>query len=134
MVHLAHLKEQVQAVAVHQVAVIGQVGLVEESLRVQVHVQAFDLVVLELAVERVAKGLGHVAGRALLGLFLLHAVGVADHQRRLQRLSRLVEHQEDGIAREVVVLHFALGVTLHAEPVVLAVEIARIAGDHLKVR
>ena len=80
-VHLSLVEVKVEAVSVHEVPVVGQVGLVEESLRVQVHVQALDLVVLEFAEERVAECFRHVARRVSLRVFFRYAVRVPYHER-----------------------------------------------------
>ena len=130
MVHLAFLEIHVEAVPVHQVPVVGQVRLVEKTLRVQVHVQALNLVVLELAEQRIAERFRHVAGSVLLRVFLRDAVRVPYHERRGEGLLVLVNREIDGIAREVVVLHVERRVALQRKPAVRAVKIARIASDH----
>ena len=72
---------------------------------------------------------------ATLVFFLLHTVRIADNQGRLELFTRRIENHENGIAREVVVLHVASRVARQRKPIVLAVEIARVTSDnHILLR
>ena len=54
---------------------------------------------------------------------------ITDYECGLEHLARFIEHEENGIAREVVIFHIASRMALHAEPVFFAIKVTRITSD-----